>query len=276
MGSRSWNLRPAVAGAPAPLPAGSARLTVDSTGGTSPARWNPITGLAVVTLVQSQPGQSIKAPTTPGGAYVVGAPEQGVPTNMAELKALRATRSELSDQISNVSSRRRSLADQLKTADPGARKGLEDRVRVLDDRLIRMERELDRTGDALARTSPVLLAAESSQPSIPNIPRIVAQDIVPIVAILSVFVLAPMAVAFSRFIWRRAGAPPRQHLLSEQAAQQRLDQLQQAVDTIAIEVERISEGQRFISKVLSDKALSPGAAEPVRQASKAASAANRG
>ena len=33
----------------------------------------------------------------------------------------------------------------------------------------------------------------------------------------------------------------------------RLDRLEQAVDAIAIEVERISEGQRFVTKVLSER-----------------------
>lgn len=33
----------------------------------------------------------------------------------------------------------------------------------------------------------------------------------------------------------------------------RLDRIEQAVDTIAIEVERISEGQRFTSKLLAEK-----------------------
>jgi hypothetical protein len=222
--------------------------------------------------------QTIQPPARPGAPYVVGAPVQGVPTNLAELKALRAKRSEISDQITNVQSRRRSLAEQLKSSDPAARKGLEDRLAVIDDRIIRMERDLDLTGDQLANTSPVLLSAESSLPSVPDFPRIVANDLVPIVAIVSVFVLGPMAVALSRFIWRRAGTPPPKQVLSEQAAQQRLDQLQQAVDTIAIEVERISEGQRFISKVLSEngRALAPGAAEPVRQSSKAAAPASRG
>jgi hypothetical protein len=38
---------------------------------------------------------------------------------------------------------------------------------------------------------------------------------------------------------------------------QRLVRLEQAVDTIALEVERISESQRFISKLLSDRAKEP-------------------
>ena len=206
--------------------------------------------------------------------YVV-TPGEGIPHTADEWRGLMRLRSELSDQIGNVQSRRQSLANQLKSADPSARQGLIDRIKVMDDRLVRLEQELDRTG-TLQRNTPlsVINAGAGSGPG--DIVRNVGNDIVPIIAILSVFVLGPMAIAMSRFIWRRAGAPPQRQILTEQAAQQRLDQLQHAVDTIAIEVERISEGQRFISKVLSDRALPAGSAEPVRQASKAAAPATRG
>ncbi len=46
---------------------------------------------------------------------------------------------------------------------------------------------------------------------------------------------------------------------------ERLDRIEQAVDTIAIEVERVSEGQRFTSKLLADKA---GDALPAKSAAK--------
>lgn len=38
---------------------------------------------------------------------------------------------------------------------------------------------------------------------------------------------------------------------------QRLERIEQAVDAIAIEVERISEGQRFTTKLLSERAGEP-------------------
>lgn len=53
----------------------------------------------------------------------------------------------------------------------------------------------------------------------------------------------------------------------------RFDRLEQAVDAIAIEVERVSEGQRFVTKILAERApqaaadplaLGAGPAEPVR------------
>jgi hypothetical protein len=51
---------------------------------------------------------------------------------------------------------------------------------------------------------------------------------------------------------RRAGkeAPPK--VLA--SMDERLGRLEQAVDAIAVEVERISEGQRFTTKLLSDRA----------------------
>ena len=174
-----------------------------------------------------------------------------VPGTPAELRALRQQRTEISDQISNVSSRRDRVAKQLFEADPAARGGLQARLQVLDDRIVQLERELDVTGEAVRRASPNLVA-QTQGPTPGEVFSKVGNDIVPIIAILSVFVFAPITVALSRFIWRRAAAPSRQQVAVDSAQQQRLDQLQQAVDTIAIEVERISENQRFVTKMLSD------------------------
>jgi hypothetical protein len=52
----------------------------------------------------------------------------------------------------------------------------------------------------------------------------------------------------------------------------RLERIEQAVDAIAVEIERISEGQRFTTKLLSET-RGPGAL-PAGQASPAASAAH--
>jgi hypothetical protein len=46
----------------------------------------------------------------------------------------------------------------------------------------------------------------------------------------------------------KPGVPPA--VLTETA--QRLERLESAVDTIAVEIERISEGQRFVTKLLSE------------------------
>jgi hypothetical protein len=46
------------------------------------------------------------------------------------------------------------------------------------------------------------------------------------------------------------------------ALEQRLERIEQAVETIAVEMERMGEGQRFVTKLLAGRA--PAAAEPAR------------
>jgi hypothetical protein len=189
--------------------------------------------------------QTIQAPKAVGAPYTV-----ATPTTAAEYRVLRQRREEISEQITSASSRRNRTADQLSKTDPTARAGLQQRLAVLDERIVQLERELEGIGAAV-RSVPAALAVASQGPGPADIAARISSDIVPIIAILSVFVLGPMSIALSRFIWRRAGggvkAPP-----IDQASQARLDQLQQSVDTIAIEVERISEGQRFVTKLLSE------------------------
>ena len=64
-------------------------------------------------------------------------------------------------------------------------------------------------------------------------------------------VLMPMSIAMARRIWR--GSKPSAIAKSDDTLTPRLDRLEQAVDAIAIEVERISEGQRFMTKVLTER-----------------------
>ena len=82
----------------------------------------------------------------------------------------------------------------------------------------------------------------------------------------TIFIGFPIAVALARNLLRRgsrAVAP------APAASNERMDRLEQAVDAIAIEVERISEGQRYMTRLLTEgsaPALPVGqrAAEPVR------------
>ncbi|MEO6528323.1 MAG: hypothetical protein ABIP93_17010 [Gemmatimonadaceae bacterium] len=80
---------------------------------------------------------------------------------------------------------------------------------------------------------------------------------IPILAIAIVPVTAigyPLARAFAK---RMADETPR--IPSDLSA--RLEHMEQAIDSIAVEVERISEGQRFTTKLLAER--TPGAAVAV-------------
>lgn len=69
------------------------------------------------------------------------------------------------------------------------------------------------------------------------------------VAIVAIVVGLPLARAFARWLDRRTAVP---HVPAEVAS--RLSNIENAVESVAIEVERISEGQRFTSKLLADRA----------------------
>jgi len=85
--------------------------------------------------------------------------------------------------------------------------------------------------------------------------------VIPAVSIVSLVMLLPISVALAKRIGRRAPAPA--PIPSDVTA--RLERIEQAVDTIAIEVERISEGQRFVTKIMVDRPSA--AAAPAEQGS---------
>lgn len=81
------------------------------------------------------------------------------------------------------------------------------------------------------------------------------------IAIVPIMVIGlPIARAYVRRVERESTAPPPQ--LSADIAV-RLERMEQAIDSIAVEIERISEGQRFTTKLLADRGtLSPATQTP--------------
>jgi hypothetical protein len=79
--------------------------------------------------------------------------------------------------------------------------------------------------------------------------------IIPIAG-MATAVLLVLGIPFVRALtrrWDRDAAQPK--VPPEVVA--RLERIEQAVDAVAIEVERISEGQRFTTKLLSDRTANP-------------------
>ncbi|MGH7602445.1 MAG: hypothetical protein ACRENK_00450 [Gemmatimonadaceae bacterium] len=184
------------------------------------------------------------------------------PMSSRDLAALKARRSELSDQLESVDGRRSSLFRQLnQTHDEVAIKGLNDRIALLDKRQLQLESDLASTGQLLS-SAPAGLATTGD----PGFSGLGSGQVVAISVVGIIFVLAPLAFGVMKSLLRRAsrpGLPPA--ALTETA--QRLERLESAVDTIAVEIERISEGQRFVTKLLSEgQAPSLGAGQRSKDA----------
>jgi hypothetical protein len=204
------------------------------------------------------------------------------PQTRADLDALVAQRQELRDQARDLSRRRNQLDEQQHvTSDPGAKQALQARMRDIDVRSARIESDLlrldERIADAIARGVNVDQPQQPQQPqaiiSIPPInipefgpPRGVDPDLLVGALVGEALAFVMVGVVIFQLGWKRIRAQLRRDTGDQSA---RLEKLQQAIDVIGVEVERISEGQRYVAKVVGDgHALGAGAAAPVGQKQK--------
>jgi len=188
-----------------------------------------------------------------------GAPGTGVislptPRTARDIEALNARRDELSNQLRSVDSRRSKLISQLKqTGDPTAIKGLESRLALLDARQLQLESDIQATGQQLTSTAAGLLATTSEAPVFAGLG---SGQTLALSIVFTVFVLGPLAIGFAKTLFRRSNKPAAPPAIFNDTAQ-RIERVEAAVDAIAIEIERISEGQRFVTKLLSEAQPAP-------------------
>jgi tetrahydromethanopterin S-methyltransferase subunit G len=195
----------------------------------------------------------------------------GVAMTKQEIANLRARRSELSEQLESATGRRRSLAEQVRRADGVNKSGLEARLATLDQRIVRLEGELDQVGQQLSSPQAAQYVAQTSPPVTfrPQNVRFSNVDPEPIIICFILFVMSPIALSISRLIWKRGSRSAMAVPVQAGESGERLERIEQAVDAISIEVERVSEGQRFVTRLLSERGgISIGAGQqspdPVR------------
>jgi hypothetical protein len=215
-----------------------------------------------------QPPTPPTPPATPGPFVVRGSDlvTPGAPMTRQDVLALQGRRSELNGQLEGAVRQRRQISEQLRRADGADKAGLESRLGVIDARITRIEGEIDQVNEQIASTAATraMAVAGSREPTGPTFRGNIRPE--PILIPFVLFVMAPIAVSVSRLIWKR-GTARGQPVISTDSSH-RLERMEQAMDAIAIEVERVSEGQRFVTRLLSER--NPGAlgvgqhsAEPV-------------
>ena len=200
-------------------------------------------------VLQGAPGTP--APALPGAAG---------PADVYQ--ALRAQRRELGNQLERLEERRSQLSGELR--DPQLndvdRRGLEQRIAEVDKRIVDVESQIA-TADQMVAQAAAVPGATREPPSPP--PSLLDDDIVIPAMLMSFALLVPIAIAWARRLWKKAAvvsAVPREFI-------EQLQRLEQSMDTIAVEVERLGEGQRFMARVLTEdggvRALGAGVAEPI-------------
>jgi ribonuclease D len=78
------------------------------------------------------------------------------------------------------------------------------------------------------------------------------EDVVAIVAFFSTIVIVSLGVPIVRSINRRKELEA-SRLPADPEQSRRLERIEQAVEAMAVEIERISEGQRFVTKLLAER-----------------------
>lgn len=176
---------------------------------------------------------------------VNGAP---ISSPQAVFQAFKAQRRELGRQMDALESTRQELSSQLQepTVTGADRKGLETRIGDVDGRISNLQKQISDADAQVAKAAAIPGAAVDP----PEPPRTGPPDEVWVLGgLFIVVVMLPLSIAYARRIWRRGGqviaAFPKE-------IAERLMRVEQAVESTAIEVERIGEGQRFITKVFTE------------------------
>ncbi len=170
-----------------------------------------------------------------------------IPTTHQEMQTLVARRGQLSDQLGNVTDRRNDIIQQLRTVPDEGKPGLQAQLQVLDSRVLQLENDLGTVGREIAAASPQLISMASeprNPPSDDSFGAGMAALGVPLFLVMSAFYF------FSRRRWKREAR--RAAPLLPAVDSERLQRLEHGMDAMAIEIERISEGQRFVTKLLSE------------------------
>lgn len=194
-----------------------------------------------------QPSNAPNAPVlAPGQVTITQVP--GAPGAAAVYRGFRAQREELSNQLENLQDTRTTLMRELEQLPAGAagRAGIEARIAGIDARITAMDKQMA-DADAQVAKAAAIPGAIVEQP---RIERSGPPEEVYIVGTVFMFVfLLPISIAYARRIWKR-GSVIVQAFPKEIG--ERLGRLEQGMEATAIEIERIGEGQRFLTRLFTE------------------------
>lgn len=176
-------------------------------------------------------------------------------------QAMVHQRDELGNQMERLKDERRDITNRLRGEDgvnAADKAGLEKRVGTIDARIDALDKQIA-TADAQVASAAAIPGAIVERPPQPR--QGPPEELFVLSGMFIVVVFFPLSIALARRIWKRgtAAVAALPHDIVE-----RFTQIDQAVESIAVEVERIGEGQRFITRVLSEQGR-PALGEPVQR-----------
>jgi hypothetical protein len=176
---------------------------------------------------------------------------------------LKAQRDELNGQLEGLQSTRQQINNELEDMPSSApqRPGLEARLKEVDARISAADQMLAGNSAQVAQAAAIPGAVVERPATIIQGPP---EEAYVLGGLFMLIVFLPLSIALARRIWRRSSAAvtsfPRD--LAD-----RFSRMEQAVEATAVEVERIGEGQRFLTRLFTEgegaRVIAAGAAQPL-------------
>lgn len=207
------------------------------------------------------PAQTQQTPPTLPSVPPPGFGPQAPNAMTPPIEVLQAQAQAIGSQLGALREQQRAILRGLRTGDAQARAITMGQLNEVNAQITQLTTQLAgvqaqlavREGAAIVRTYP---------PTIPRRPGM-DPDLVAGMWFAFIFaVLMPISIGIARRIWRGKPAPAP---VRNDDSTQRLERLEQAIDTIAVEIERISESQRFMTRIMSDRPAAAGASSVVDQ-----------
>lgn len=206
------------------------------------------------------------APPSPEAPPAI-ATVEGVPGTMvsprAVLQAKEQQREVLGQQMSRLLNRRENVSEQLQSPmlGPAEKSALEQHYVALNGRIIEMEKALQQADAEWAAAAGVPGATlQRHRDGGDDGPP---EEMLVIGAAFTGISMVILSIAWARRLWKGGGKVIAQ---IPAAFENRFTRLEQSLDAVAIEIERVSEGQRFLTRVFADqnpRAVGAGVAQPV-------------
>lgn len=190
-----------------------------------------------------------------------------VPATQSDLQALGMLREELRSQIRSMTQLRQELTNQVAqgaaVGDDAAVSRIQARIRSLDTRSSALEEQMLQVDDAVRAGIARGVATAPPSEAVTAVPTVaeglpifeaptgmVRGEVLASVVLGMALLFTFVGMLIHRRAWRRA---EKHFSTGGSGGRPDVQQLQQAVDVIAVEVERIAEGQRFVSKLLHER-----------------------
>lgn len=170
---------------------------------------------------------------------------------------LREKREVLWNVKGRLEEEREEIVRQLRAgpASDADKAGLEQRLAAVDQQIAKVSIDIAEADAEVAAGAavPGALREDRSRDDWVNGPP---PELVGVGMALTAVLLFPVAIAWARRLWRKASVIS----VVPQELTDRVGNIERNIETVALEIERIGEGQRFVTQLMAQRA------EPVREA----------